>query len=52
MTEEDERFPTPADAKSKPWFGYIGVGIAIVSLLIGLGLMAIFVTWFIRGKPF
>lgn len=42
--------PSPANQSAPegtPWFGYIGVGIALVSMLLGIAAVVFAVFWFI-----
>jgi len=38
----------PERNEPAPWFGYIGLMLAIVSMIVGLLLMIVGVVWFIR----
>ena len=48
MKEKEETSPTPADASSRPWFGYIGFGIVLTAMLLGIVAMVGGVVYLIR----
>jgi len=39
--------PAPPREESAPWFGYIGMGIAIAAMLIGFAGMVLFILYFL-----
>jgi hypothetical protein len=44
-----ESAPPPERADSTPFFGYIGLGIAVAAMLVGLAGMVLFVLYFLHG---